>query len=583
MDALSVGSLKRKFEDVDVESPYSTPKDSDDDISSSDSAESCDSLNPPSSTPFIPASILRRQKSLGRKSVRFDAVTVYYFSRRQGFTSVPSQGGSSLGMARHHSAIRRYTLGEFAREQESSHRQVLRQHLREEKLNARKMKLTKNGTVESAEAESLTLEDVSDEDIDVDSVDVDDYFFLQPLPTKRRRALLRASGISRIDGEEKTELRAIRLSREECGCDCRFYCDPQSCGCSQAGIKCQVDRMSFPCGCSRDGCRNAAGRIEFNPVRVRTHYLHTIMKLELEKNRQLATSAAEVTIATTAASSSHASPQTDVAETVTSGVDADELPSSPQSELPQDLGKEYSLQRDGYGTDSFDMENETAVLHLQSAEEFDRRRVEEEGQAGDMSASNGLGVCLLEGPGSPDDTQEVISEAATTETELGAPVIIQGELPPGASVLCFTENLNGSTQVLGEHPQDYLKDTSVLFYQIDQGTVLGFEGGPLDAGLPAGYTKAEGAEGETAVVVHCGSPTVELEGNSSLEMYAPLDSCLSVDMGALPNGSIASDEDHSELLSNTLESPSCCQDLPSKSTHILVGSEEDRAPSPTDI
>uniref|UniRef100_A0A8C4RWK1 Cysteine and serine rich nuclear protein 2 n=1 Tax=Erpetoichthys calabaricus TaxID=27687 RepID=A0A8C4RWK1_ERPCA len=535
MDAVSVGSLKRKFEDVDVESPYSTPKDSDDDISSSDSAESCDSLNPPSSTPFIPASILRRQKSLGRKSVRFDAVTVYYFSRRQGFTSVPSQGGSSLGMARHHSAIRRYTLGEFAREQESSHRQVLREHLREEKLNARKMKLTKNGTVESAEAEGLTVEDVSDEDIDVDSVDVDDYFFLQPLPTKRRRALLRASGISRIDGEEKTELRAIRLSREECGCDCRFYCDPQSCGCSQAGIKCQVDRMSFPCGCSRDGCRNAAGRIEFNPVRVRTHYLHTIMKLELEKNRQLATSAAEVTI------------------------------------LPQDLGKD------------FDMENETAVLHLQSAEEFDRRRVEEEGQAGDMSASNGLGVCLLEGPGSPDGTQEVISEADTTETELGAPVIIQGELPPGASVLCFTENLNGSTQVLGEHPQDYLKDTSVLFYQIDQGTVLGFEGGPLDAGLPAGYTKAEGAEGETAVVVHCGSPTVELEGNSSLEMYAPLDSCLSVDMGALPNGSIASDEDHSELLSNTLESSSCCQDLPSKSTHILVGSEEDRAPSPTDI
>lgn len=81
---------------------------------------------------------------------------------------------------------------------------------------------------------------MSDEDIDVDSVEVDDYFFLQPLPTKRRRALLRAAGVHRIDAEEKQELRAIRLSREECGCDCRLFCDPEACPCSQAGIKCQV-------------------------------------------------------------------------------------------------------------------------------------------------------------------------------------------------------------------------------------------------------------------------------------------------------------------------------------------------------
>lgn len=73
--------------------------------------------------------------------MRFDVVTVYYFPRRQGFTSVPSQGGSSLGMARHHSSIRHYTLGEFAHEQETSHRHILRQHLRQEKLNARKMKV----------------------------------------------------------------------------------------------------------------------------------------------------------------------------------------------------------------------------------------------------------------------------------------------------------------------------------------------------------------------------------------------------------------------------------------------------------
>lgn len=272
MEAVSSLSLKRRFEEVDSGSPYSTPKDSDDEISSSDSADSCDSLNPPSSPALTPTSILRRHKpSPGRKRVRFDVVTVYYFPRRQGFTSVPSQGGSSLGMARHHCSIRRYTLGEFVREQETSHRHALRQHLRQEKLNARKIKLTRNGTVECAQADLLTLEDVSDDDLDVEGVEVDDCFFLQPLPTKRRRALLRASGIARIDAREKAELRTIRLSREECGCDCRFYCDPRHCGCSQAGIKCQVDRMSFPCGCSRDGCGNSAGRIEFNPLRVRTH------------------------------------------------------------------------------------------------------------------------------------------------------------------------------------------------------------------------------------------------------------------------------------------------------------------------
>ena len=34
-----------------------------------------------------------------KKSVSFDDVTVYYFPRVQGFTCVPSQGGSTLGNA----------------------------------------------------------------------------------------------------------------------------------------------------------------------------------------------------------------------------------------------------------------------------------------------------------------------------------------------------------------------------------------------------------------------------------------------------------------------------------------------------
>lgn len=44
-----------------------------------------------------------------------------------------------------------------------------------------------------------------------------------------------------------------------------------------------MDHSSFPCGCTKDGCGNTEGRIEFNSTRVQTHYIHTIMKLELEK------------------------------------------------------------------------------------------------------------------------------------------------------------------------------------------------------------------------------------------------------------------------------------------------------------
>lgn len=106
--------------------------------------------------------------------------------------------------------------------------------------------LTKNGTVESEEAEALTAEDISDDDIDLDNTEVDEYFFLQPLTTKKRRALLRSSGVKKIDVEEKHELRAIRMSREDCGCDCRIFCDPETCACSIAGIKCQVKSHDVP-------------------------------------------------------------------------------------------------------------------------------------------------------------------------------------------------------------------------------------------------------------------------------------------------------------------------------------------------
>lgn len=62
----------------------------------------------------------------------------------------------------------------------------------------------------------------------------------------------------------------------------------------------QMDHSSFPCGCTKDGCGNTEGRIEFNSTRVQTHYIHTIMKLELEKRLEEQSSTEEEDHNTTA-------------------------------------------------------------------------------------------------------------------------------------------------------------------------------------------------------------------------------------------------------------------------------------------
>lgn len=210
-----------------------------------------------------------------KRGITFDSVTVYYFPRAQGFTCVPSQGGSTLGMEAQHTHARKFTMSEHALEQRRLHRQLLQQLRNERGSN--------NGNTASSSDDSDSEEEPSD--VSESELDLDNYYFLQPVPTRQRRALLRASGVRKIDSLEKDECRDIRSSREFCGCGCKVYCDPDTCSCSQAGIKCQVDRLNFPCGCSRDHCGNSSGRIEFNPVRVRTHFIHTLMRLELEKKQ----------------------------------------------------------------------------------------------------------------------------------------------------------------------------------------------------------------------------------------------------------------------------------------------------------
>ncbi|XP_053672107.1 uncharacterized protein LOC128722468 [Anopheles nili] len=205
---------------------------------------------------------IRDQKRI-KKGITFDGVTVYYFPRMQGFGCVPSQGGCTLGMEYQHVHSRRLTLSEHSAEQRKVHRQQLQE------LNPRS----------SSSDDTSSEEEPSESASEAES---ESYGFLQPVTTRQRRALLKAAGVRKIDPTEKDECREIRTSREVCGCTCRGFCDPNRCPCSLAGIKCQVDRPSFPCGCTHDGCANTAGRVEFNPGRVQTHYMHTLMRLRME-------------------------------------------------------------------------------------------------------------------------------------------------------------------------------------------------------------------------------------------------------------------------------------------------------------
>ncbi|XP_034562222.1 cysteine/serine-rich nuclear protein 1b [Notolabrus celidotus] len=286
------GLLKRKFEEVDEDPCYSSPSSFSSACSGWDSeGESCysDTLDSTPSNPSSPAthfnttSILKKSKRARRSNVTFDQVTVFFFPRCQGFTSVPSRGGCTLGMMQRHSVLQTYTLAEFAVEQRLLRQEKFLNRLREEKLEALKLKLTKNGTQECEEAERLTVDDIPEQDIDISGTNLDEGSFLQPYPPKSRYALLKEAGVKKIDKEEKRQLHDLRISRENCGCDCQGFCEPETCSCSLAGIKCQMDHSSFPCGCTKDGCGNTEGRIEFNSTRVQTHYIHTIMKLELEK------------------------------------------------------------------------------------------------------------------------------------------------------------------------------------------------------------------------------------------------------------------------------------------------------------
>ncbi|NXE16745.1 CSRN2 protein, partial [Lophotis ruficrista] len=84
----------------------------------------------------------------------------------------------------------------------------------------------------------------------------------------------------------------------------------------------------------------------------------------------------------------------------------------------------------------FMAENETAVMHLQTAEELERLKAEEDSSGG--SGVESLGVCILE---EPLAVPEGLCPA------LAAPLLI----PAGSSVLCFADGA-------GQAPPPYSND-----------------------------------------------------------------------------------------------------------------------------
>ena len=139
-------------------------------------------------------------------------------------------------MSATHTHAERFSLTEHATEQRRIHRARLAQ-LRTERAA--------NSVTEAASSSEDPSDDTDEEPSDTEEFDIDGYYFLQPVPTWQRRALLRAAGVRRIDAVEKDDCRDIRASREHCGCGCKGYCDPESCPCSRANVKCQVAQFFY--------------------------------------------------------------------------------------------------------------------------------------------------------------------------------------------------------------------------------------------------------------------------------------------------------------------------------------------------
>ncbi|PFX16940.1 Cysteine/serine-rich nuclear protein 3 [Stylophora pistillata] len=111
------------------------------------------------------------QSAKRNRRVRFSDRTVFHFPRTQGYTCVPSNGGTTLGMKHKHSFVERTLISE---------------------------------------------EDQSESDTEdsYDSVDSDDEHSFMPISQKDRKDILKAAGVKKINKQEAID--CMQISREGC-------------------------------------------------------------------------------------------------------------------------------------------------------------------------------------------------------------------------------------------------------------------------------------------------------------------------------------------------------------------------------
>jgi len=103
---------------------------------------------------------------------------------------------------------------------------------------------------------------------------------LDRISSRKRKVILKSSGVDQLDPREAEELKIIRENRGRVGCDCRGACNPARCSCAGEGIQCHQERAGAPCQCSETECNNPAGRYKFDPTQVQMHFIQTIMETQ---------------------------------------------------------------------------------------------------------------------------------------------------------------------------------------------------------------------------------------------------------------------------------------------------------------
>jgi len=100
---------------------------------------------------------------------------------------------------------------------------------------------------------------------------------LDRISSRKRKIMLKSSGVEHLDPKEAEELKIIRENRGRVGCDCKGPCDPALCACAGGGIQCHQESPGSPCQCREGECGNPAGRYMFDPTKVQMHFIQTIM------------------------------------------------------------------------------------------------------------------------------------------------------------------------------------------------------------------------------------------------------------------------------------------------------------------